>query len=126
MYYSVLGSVMKLLEIEYNHEFISNKIRDELLLYDIWNFKQLEKQIIAKIDMLFSFNIGLNRNINYLSGGQRSITYLVTLSYILKERNISEIELSLQNILESLSIKSRNILQSHFKDSGILLKGALC
>lgn len=110
---------MKLLNIEYNHEFISNKIKDELLLNDIWKFKELEKDIVKDINDYFNFDIGLSRNVNTLSGGQRSITYLVTLSYILKFKNINNITIHLNNIKESLSILSWNIIYKYLTLKGI-------
>lgn len=110
---------MRSLTIDYSHEFISNKVIDELILYDIWDYKTIEINIISEIERIFCFNIGTNRNINSLSGGQRSITYLLTLTCILKERNIEHINLKLNNIIESLSVNSGNKLLEYLKKRGI-------
>lgn len=115
---------MKRIQIHYSHEFISNKIRDELLLYDIWNFKEVEKSIISEINSLYSFDVGHNRNVNTLSGGQRSVTYLVTLTNILKEKEINNIEVCLTNILESLSPATREITLNYLDKNSITVKGA--
>lgn len=113
---------MKTINITYSHEFISNKVRDELLLYDIWNFKDVEARIITEISKLYSFNIGTNRNVNTLSGGQRSVVYIVTLINILKEKGIDNIEISMKNILESLSPSTRKITLNYIKTNGIEVK----
>lgn len=110
---------MKFLTVGYSHEFISNKITDELILYNIWNYKELEKRIISEVKKIFSFNIGASRNINTLSGGQRSITFLVTLTYILKERNIDSLELKLNNIIESLSAESSRKITDYLNKRGV-------
>jgi len=110
---------MKSLEIEYSHEFISNKIKDELILYDIWVYKELELQILKDLKTNFNFNIGVNRNINTLSGGQRSIAYLVTLTYILQERKIDHIQLILSNIIESLTKESGDKILAYLKKRGV-------
>lgn len=110
---------MEILEIQYNHEFISNKIRDELVLYDIFLYKKIEENIINEIEKKFFFRIEKNRNINKLSGGQRSIAYLITLCYIVEHKNIKNLQISLINILESLSIKNRETVLEALKDRGI-------
>lgn len=110
---------MNLLNIDYSHEFISNKITDELILYDIWNYKDIETLIIAEIEHEFLFKPGINRNINTLSGGQRSITYLVTLTFILKCKKYKNIELHLNNIIESLSIDNGKRILNYLKARGL-------
>lgn len=107
------------LNITYNHEFISNKVKDELILHNIWSFKDTEQLIIKDIDRILDYNIGLNRNINTLSGGQRSIAYLVTLTYIIKEKKIDSAKLKLTNILESLSPNTRDKIISYLTDNNI-------
>lgn len=113
---------MKTIQIQYSHEFISNKVRDELLLYDIWNFKEVEKSIISEIEEYYSFNIGFNRDINTLSGGQRSVAYLVTLINILREKEIKDIELKMTNILESLSPSTRDTTLKYLISNGVTVK----
>lgn len=110
---------MENLTIEYSHEFISNKIKDELLLNDIWDFKNIENRILFDIKKIFDFDIGRSRNINTLSGGQRSITYLITLSYILTSKNIDHITIKLINIKESLSPISMDKLLKYLSERGI-------
>ncbi|MGL1892376.1 MAG: hypothetical protein OCD02_12175 [Spirochaetaceae bacterium] len=110
---------MRSLNIDYSHEFISNKIKDELLLNDIFSFNLNESLILKDIDDLFNFQVGLNRDINTLSGGQRSLTYLITLAYILEEKNIKNIDLELNNILESLTSKNRDKIVKYLKERGI-------
>lgn len=110
---------MKYLTIEYGDEFISNRIKDELLLNDIWNFSEKEKMILSDIQNIFDFEIELSRNINTLSGGQRSIAYLVTLAYIIEARQKEQITLNLINIRESLSPLSNKKLETYLKDKNI-------
>lgn len=117
---------MKSITIKYNHEFISNKIRDELLLYDILDFKKVEKEIISEIEELFSFNPGKKRDINTLSGGQRSITYLITLRHILSQKNIKKVKIKLVNILESLSDRSNRIIKDYFSKHNYTLERIRC
>lgn len=112
---------MKTLIIDYNHEFISNKIKDELIINDIWNFKELEKDIIQDIKDIFLFDISPNKNINTLSGGQRSIAYMVTLKYILKEKDIYSIKLKMNNIIESLSVENGKKLIKYINKGGIVV-----
>ncbi len=97
---------METFDIRYNHEFISNRVRDELILNSIFNTDPIESSIMKTVQELFHFTIEKGRDINSLSGGQRSLVYLVTLSYICQEKNISGIVLNLINILESLTEKS--------------------
>lgn len=110
---------MRYLSIDYSHEFISNKIKDELLLNDIWDYNCIEKAILEDIKRVFDFDIGISRNINTLSGGQRSITYLITLSYILSAKKIENMTLNLNNITQSLTKLSRTKLLDYLKDRGI-------
>lgn len=110
---------MRYLTIEYSHEFISNKIKDELLINDIWDFADIEKVILLDVKTFFSFDIGISRNINTLSGGQRSIAYLVTLSYILISKKINHMTLNLKNIAQSLSPLSLEKLLKYLTDKGI-------
>ncbi len=110
---------MRYLTIEYSHEFISNKIKDELLLNDIWDFSIIEKKILHDIKTFFDFDIGISRDINTLSGGQRSITYLVTLSYILISKKINHMTLNLNNITQSLSPLSRDKILKYLSNKGI-------
>jgi len=110
---------MRFLAIHYSHEFISNKVIDELILHDIWDYKKIELEIIEEINRIFFFNIGKNKNINKLSGGQRSITYLVTLSFILKKKNIKNLSIKLHNIIESLSAENGSKLLRYMNKRGI-------
>lgn len=117
---------MQTLTVTYSHEFISNKIRDELLLNDIFDYKHLERRVTEDIKKLYNFDISPTRNVNTLSGGQRSITYLITLRHILSYKNLDNIEVTLINIMESLSQKSRDILLNYFKKNNITIKGPQC
>jgi len=110
---------MRFLTIEYNKEFISNRIKDELLLVDIWNYTEIEKKILIDIETNFNYKIEPSRNINTLSGGQRSIAYLVTLSYIILEKKLEKVTLNLVNITQSLSPKSREKLEKYLNERGI-------
>lgn len=107
------------LNIVYNHEFISNKIKDELILHNIWSFEELEQFIIQDVYKILDYNIGFNRNVNTLSGGQRSVAYLVTCAYIIKEKNIKSAKLMLTNVLESLSPKTRDKIISYLTKKNI-------
>lgn len=110
---------MRYLTIEYGREFISNKIKDELLLNNIWDFTRIEKIIVEDIRSYFGFDIGISRNINTLSGGQRSIAYLLTLSHIADFKQIRQLTLNLLNIKESLSANSNARLITYLNDRGI-------
>ena len=110
---------MNKIKIEYGHEFISNRVVDELLLYNIWECKTLELEIINQIQELFNFNIGRNRNINTLSGGQRSVTYIITLTFIKRANNIKDLSVELTNIFESLTENYINILIEYLKENDI-------
>lgn len=114
---------MKSITINYSHEFISNKIADELILNDIIDYKKIEESILKEIETNFSFNVGKNRNINTLSGGQRSVAYLITLKKILTHKGITSIKINLVNILESLSENYRKIIINTFKENNFIIEG---
>lgn len=110
---------MKELTIDYGHEFIANRIKDELLIYDIWEYDKIESEIISDLNNFFSFKIEKSRNINTLSGGQRAVAFIVTLSWILTFKNIKNPTLKLTNIIESLTIKTGNKLIDYLTKRGI-------
>lgn len=106
-------------KIRYGHEFISQSIRDELILYSISDYKNTEMEIIEDIKKHFGFDPGVKRNIQTLSGGQRVISFIITLIYILLDRSIMEIELDMTGLMESLTEKNRSILISYITSKGI-------
>jgi hypothetical protein len=106
---------VKRLKIEYGKEFISNRIRDELILHNIVKYKAMEEQIRGDLKAFFYLELK-HKNINKLSGGQRSIVYLVTLKHIILNKNITEIKLELINIKESLSPQSNLNLEKYLGD----------
>lgn len=107
------------MDIIYSHEFISNRIKDELILHSIGNYREVEENIIGDMATLTGYNIEVNRNINTLSGGQRAILYLITLSYIVNSFNLKDFKVTLIRIVESLTEKNRVRVMSYLKERGI-------
>ncbi len=54
----------KSITIKYSHEFITNRIIDELIMHSIINFIEIEKNIIDDVYLLLNYNIGENRNMS--------------------------------------------------------------
>lgn len=107
-------------KITYGHEFVSQSIRDELILYSITDYKSTELQILEDVKSHFGFDPGIKRNIQTLSGGQRVICFIITLVYILLDRSIIEISLDMKGLLESLTEENRLKLLLYIKSKGII------
>ncbi len=107
------------LKIDYGHEFISNRIKDELILNDIFDFQETEKNILKEMNNIFEMDIEINKDINHLSGGQRSLAFLVTLCHIIKKKNIPKAEIQIDNIKESLTSQKYQLLTEYLSERGI-------
>lgn len=110
------------MNITYSHEFISNRVTDELILHSISNYREVEEYIIRDMSNLTGYNIGKSRIVNSLSGGQRAILYLITLSYIIDSYKIKKFHLQLNRILESLTMENRENIQSYLLNRGITIE----
>lgn len=113
---------MKIFSITYGHEFISQSIRDELILYRVKEYKSIEQKILQDVEGTFGFNPGTKRDIQTLSGGQRVICYLITLSYIIKDRGITDLLIDTTGLLESLTLENREKLETFLQVRSVNVK----
>lgn len=83
---------------------------------------EVEEKIIKDMVQLTGYDIGKGRNVNSLSGGQRSILYLITLSYIVEYYKQYNFKISLFRVLESLTLENREKITKYLEAKKIVIE----
>ncbi len=102
--------------LEFNHLFISSSIREEVWLLQRTNDSGLIDRIIRAAREFNIHEVSGSRDFETYSGGQKAILACLLTLAVIGDRNIQGLKLLLNNILDSISDKSRTQLIEKFEE----------